>query len=76
MPGSAPIAGDTSASQKLKARRCSLHKIDWVNPVFSFFESLRYSLNPAHQIFALGERNGYADSSGRQGPHLRGKHRK
>jgi hypothetical protein len=24
-----------------------LRKIDWVNPVFSFFEALRYSLNPA-----------------------------
>src|SRR5205085_6258913 len=33
----------------------SIDKIDWVNPVFSFFEALRYSLNPAHHILCPGE---------------------
>ncbi len=60
-----------SGTQRLAA---DANKIDSVNPVFSFFEPLRYSLNPAHHNFGLGETNGYTDSSGGQGPRIRGKH--
>ena len=42
-------------SASSRNQKACANKIDWVNPVFSFFEALRYSLNPAHHILCPGE---------------------
>jgi len=44
-------------SASTREQNGSANKIDWVNPVFSFSEGLRYSLNPAHHIFCAREKD-------------------
>ena len=54
-----------------------MNKIDTAHGIFPTSQRLRYSLNPARNrriLTRARESDGYADSSGRQGPHLRGKY--